>query len=133
MAACFSGVVRASKNQKLRGGVERLANYLLAQRMRQGDVEQITLPCEKRLLSSMLGMTPETLSRAFLALARYGVEVKGPVVTVPRNAALERFARPSCLIDNHMATPAQPVSKVEREQAGQRPAAARAEGGPPPR
>ncbi len=116
LSAVLSGAVRATKNQKLRGGVERLANYLLAHCMRQGGAERITLRYEKRILSSLLGMTPETLSRAFVALARYGVEVKGPEISVTRTAAFERFARPTSLIDNHLAEPTRPTSKVEREQ-----------------
>ena len=35
MAGCYRGLVRTLKNQKLRGGLERLANYLITQRIRQ--------------------------------------------------------------------------------------------------
>ena len=115
LAATLNGVVRSTKNQKLRGGAERLANYLLAQCQRQGGVDKIFLPYEKRLLSSLVGMTPETLSRAFVTLSRFGVEVKGPEVTVSRSPAFERFARPTSLIDNHLAFPPRLTGKVERE------------------
>ena len=116
LAATMSGMVRATKNQKLRGGAERLANYLLAQCQRQGGVDRISLPYEKRLLSSLLGMTPETLSRAFVTLGRLGVAVKGPEVTLSRTVAFERFARPTSLIDNHLPLPGRATGKVEREQ-----------------
>lgn len=99
MAASYRGVVRAIKNQKLRGGVERLANYLLAQTEQAGR-DHIILPYEKRLLASLLGMTPETLSRAFVALASYGVEVRGPEVIVHKPADLAGLARPTALIDD---------------------------------
>lgn len=115
LSATFRGVVRTTKSQKLRGGVERLANYLLALSSHQGGAERVTLPYEKRLLSSLLGMTPETLSRAFTTLARYGVEVKGPEVSLPKTAVLERFARPTTLIDNHIPDAELPAGKVERE------------------
>ena len=65
LAACYQGVVRAYKNIKLRTAVERLANYLLVQNRRQGREGAISLPVEKRTLASVLGMTPENLSRAF--------------------------------------------------------------------
>lgn len=48
-------MVRSLKNQKLRGGGERLADYLITQRVRQGGAETFTLPHEKRLLASLLG------------------------------------------------------------------------------
>ena len=34
LSGCYRGLVRAVKNQKLRGGAERLANYLVTQRIR---------------------------------------------------------------------------------------------------
>lgn len=101
LAGCYRGLVRSMKSQKLRGGIERLANYLITQRIRQGDVETITLPHEKRVLASLLGMTPENLSRAFASLADYGVVVNGPLVTIGRPVVLKRLAKPDALIDNH--------------------------------
>lgn len=116
LSGCYRGLVRAVKNHKLRGGAERLANYLLTQRVRQGKTDTIVLPHEKRVLASLLGMTPENLSRAFSSLANQGVVVNGPQVTFTRPEALERLARPSPLIDNHM--PPQPgvTGKAESER-----------------
>lgn len=116
LAGCYRGLVRSIKNQKLRGGVERLANYLLTQRVRQGGGETITLIHEKRVLASLLGMTPENLSRAFASLASAGIAVRGPVVTLSRPGALERLARPSPLIDNHMPPQDRMAGKGERER-----------------
>lgn len=101
LAGCYQGLVRAIKNQKLRGGVERLANYLLAHQARQGGGATVQLPHEKRLIASLLGMSPENLSRAFASLTEHGVIVEGPAVTLTRQAALERLARPDPLIDRH--------------------------------
>lgn len=115
LSGCYCGLVRAVKNQKLRGGSERLANYLLTQRVRHGMKDTITLPHEKRILASLLGMTPENLSRAFASLFKYGVEVHGPEVTFTRPQALERLARPTPLIDNHMPPQSRIVGKAESE------------------
>ena len=115
LAGCYRGLVRSLKNQKLRGGAERLANYLITQKVRQGGGETFTLPHEKRLLASLLGMTPENLSRAFATLTGYGVVVNGPEVTIARPVVLERLAKPDPLIDNHQPPGATPVGKAERE------------------
>lgn len=116
LAGCYRGVVRALKNQKLRGGIERLANYLITQRHRQGGENIFTLPHEKRVLASLLGMTPENLSRAFASLAGYGVEVHGPQVTIVRPVVLERLAKPDPLIDNHQPVGPTLTGKADRER-----------------
>lgn len=103
LAGCYRGFVRSIKNQKLRDSTERLANYLLTQRARQGGKDEITLPHEKRVLASLLGMTPENLSRAFAKLSAQGVFVEAAHVRFEKIPALERLARPSPLIDNHHA------------------------------
>ena len=99
LAACYHGVVRAYKNIKLRTAVERLANYLLVQDERQGGTGAIELPVEKRILASMLGMTPENLSRAFATLRPYGVKVEGSGVRIEEARDLATLAKPSPLID----------------------------------
>lgn len=116
LSGCYRGLVRAVKNQKLRGGVERLANYLMTQRVRQGMCDPIVLPHEKRVLASLLGMSPENLSRAFASLSSYGVSVNGAEVSIGRPEALERLARPHPLIDNHMPPPTGNIGKAERER-----------------
>ncbi len=100
LAHCYHGVVRAYKNMKLRTAVERLANYLLVQHRRQGESHALVLPVEKRVLASMLGMTPENLSRSFVTLKPYGVKVDGSEVSITKLKDLETLAKPSALIDN---------------------------------
>jgi CRP/FNR family transcriptional activator FtrB len=102
LSGCYRGLVRTVKNQKLRGASERLANYLLAEQLSQGGGATLVLPHEKRVLASLLGMTPENLSRAFSNLADYGVEVNGPEVSIHRPAVLDRLAKPDRLIDSHL-------------------------------
>lgn len=101
LAACYHGVVRAYKNIKLRTAVERLANYILVQNRRQGKTGRITLPIEKRTLASMLGMSPENLSRAFATLKPYGIKVDGAEIRLEKPDDLELLAKPSELIDTH--------------------------------
>lgn len=103
MATAYEGMVRSIKNQKLRGGVERLANYLVTEQARQGGEQIIVLHHEKRILASLLGMTPENLSRAFSALGDYGVSVRGARVTIGLPKALHRLAKPTPLIDRPSA------------------------------
>jgi len=103
LAIGFRGMVRTLKNYKLRTGAERLANYLLRLYQENGHNETVTLPHEKRLIASLLGMTPENLSRALATLADYGVEVLGRRIVLRRVADLEAFAKPSPLIDELIA------------------------------
>lgn len=103
LSGCYRELVRTIKNQKLRGGAERLANYLISQQALQGGADTFTLPHEKRVLASLLGMTPENLSRAFANLADYGVVVNGPSVTLSRPVVINRLAKPNALIDHHTA------------------------------
>lgn len=115
LSACYRGVVRAVKNQKLRGAAERLANYLLAEQVSQGGGPTLILPHEKRVLASLLGMTPENLSRAFANLADYGVMVNGPEVTIVRPVVLDRLAKPDRLIDSHLQPTPLRAGMADRE------------------
>ncbi len=118
LAGCYRGLVRSIKNHKLRDSTERLANYLLTQRARQGERNDIVLPHEKRVLAALLGMTPENLSRAFSKLSDKGVSVEGAHVRFDNIPALERLARPTPLIDNHYAQDCNTKGKAftERQQ-----------------
>jgi CRP/FNR family transcriptional activator FtrB len=115
LSGCYRGLVRTVKNQKLRGASERLANYLLAEQVSQGGGPTLTLPHEKRVLASLLGMTPENLSRAFANLADYGVSVNGPDVSIHRPVVLDRLAKPDRLIDSHLQPSAARVGVAARE------------------
>ena len=58
------------------------------------------LKAEKRLLASLLGMTPENLSRGFGLLAAHGIEVSGAQVTITDRPALEAYSRPDPVRDD---------------------------------
>ena len=113
LAGCFSGAVRSLKNCKLRTARERLISYLLAQYERQNGGSIIRLPCRKRVLASLLGMTPENLSRAFASLTPHGVEIDGATVTLRQPDALAMLARPDPTIDSDVG---EGFSQAERER-----------------
>jgi CRP/FNR family transcriptional regulator, transcriptional activator FtrB len=100
LAGRYRDMVKALKNQKLRTSVERLANYVLRCEREQGGAGVVNLTIEKRTLASLLGMTPENLSRAFAVLADHGVVVDGAKVRIARPAELSAYARPNPLIDD---------------------------------
>ncbi|MFC4270306.1 cyclic nucleotide-binding domain-containing protein [Sneathiella chungangensis] len=100
LASCYRAVVKDHKSLKLRTGVERLANRLLRYHHDQGGNGSLSLPYDKRTLASLLGMTPENLSRAFNTLKPYGVTVDGGTVRLHDLVALETLAKPNSLIDD---------------------------------
>lgn len=91
-------LVREINNQKLRNSAERLANWILSSAERVG-AEQIQLPFRKRTLASLLGMTPENLSRTIASLEPHGVSFHGAAIAIRDAEALRRLARPTALID----------------------------------
>ncbi len=99
LALGYRDLVRALIDMKLRQSAERLGNLILQQDRRQGRTGEVQLRAEKRLLASLLGMTPENLSRAFGALARHGVIVDGARIRIADRAALEEFSRPDPVKD----------------------------------
>lgn len=100
LAGCYRSVIKHTKNLKLRTSVERLANYLLRHSRYRAGALSYDLPSEKRAIASLLGMTPENMSRAFKTLQPYGVAVDGQRITITDMSALEKFAKPSPLIDD---------------------------------
>jgi len=101
LAQCYRTVIKTQKDLKLRSSLERLANYLLRHQKRCGGGDEFELALEKRRLASVLGMTPENLSRAFKGLQPYGVQVDGMRIRISDQVDLERFAKPDPLIDDY--------------------------------
>lgn len=120
LSGCYRGLVRTIKNQKLRSGVERLANYLLQLHARGGGADVVQLPHEKRILASLLGMAPENLSRAFQTLKPYGVEVNGADVRLRLIADLRRLAKPDPLIEKPSDRSGEHLAEFEAEMAATR-------------
>jgi CRP/FNR family transcriptional activator FtrB len=99
LALRYRDMVRALKDQKLRTGAERLANWILETDRAQGGSGRVVLPHDKRTLASRLGMTPENLSRSLASLATYGVAGSGREIVISDRDALQRWAKPNPLID----------------------------------
>lgn len=95
----YDNAVCALKNEKLRTGTKRLANWILRADTLQGNQRIIKLTVEKRTLASSLGMSPENLSRSLARLTRYGVRSFGRDIVIEDLVALEHFAKPNALID----------------------------------
>ncbi len=100
LALAYRHVVKEVKNLKLRSGLERLANWIMLHDEQSGQKGRFTLPYDKRVLASRLGMAPAVLSRAFAALAPYGVKVHGPEIVLRDRPALRKLANPQPTIDN---------------------------------
>jgi CRP-like cAMP-binding protein len=84
---------------KLRTARERLAAYILRQVRSRGNGAGFTLPVEKRLLASYLGVTPESLSRLMKSLQDCGVHIEGQRITLTDPALLAEVAKPDALLD----------------------------------
>lgn len=102
LASCYRAVVKDHKGLKLRNGVERLANKLLRFHNDQGAKGSIELPYDKRTLASLLGMTPENLSRAFNTLKPYGVKVDNSHIQLSDLESLTNLAKVNPLIDDRL-------------------------------
>jgi CRP/FNR family transcriptional activator FtrB len=85
-------VVEDLKSQRLRTTTERVAHWMLRCDSRNGATGQFTIPFDKRVLASYLGMAPEHLSRSFSALAAVGVVVEGRSITLTDRVALSEAA-----------------------------------------
>jgi len=99
LALRYRRLIKDLKNQRLRSGLERLANWILTHNEKVGRPGTFRLPIEKKALANLLGMRPENLSRSFAELADLGVKVKGANVTIVDIDALSEFAKPDPLID----------------------------------
>lgn len=100
LARCYRSSLKSHKDLKLRTALERLANFLLREQRRAGGAAAFELPFEKRRLASILGMTPENLSRTLRALQAHGAVVEGAAVRIVDQDKLLRYARPAPLIDD---------------------------------
>jgi CRP/FNR family transcriptional activator FtrB len=100
LALRYRGIVRALKNQKLRTGAERLANWILLAERRDGGNGRFTLSYDKRTLAALLGMTPENLSRNLATLSQFGVKTEGRDISIGDRAKLQKYAVANHLIDD---------------------------------
>lgn len=84
-------LIRQIKDLKLKSAAERLAVFLIALAPRKGGPASVTLAQERKLIAAHIGVTPESLSRAFVALRAVGVGGRGRKVTIDDVARLRAF------------------------------------------
>lgn len=99
LAGQFRMTVRHIKELKLRSGPCRLGAFLIRLVDATGAQGCADLPIPKGVLASRLGVTPATLSRAFLTLRAHGVTVRGRRVVITDRTKLERFCGADPLMD----------------------------------
>lgn len=73
---------------KARRAPERTLEFLLSLTDAREGPAQIHLPFDKTLIAARLGMQPESLSRTFAGLRRFGVKVRGTEVLIEDLAKL---------------------------------------------
>lgn len=99
LADGYRFMVRQAKGLRLRTSRERVAAWVLGEWRQHGAGEGFTLPMEKRLIASYLGMTPENLSRTLKALESEGLVITGQKVKLTDPDRLRAVAGPDPLID----------------------------------
>lgn len=99
LAGHFRRMVRQVKDLKLRTSTQRLGAWLLHQVPEADGNGAVDLRISKQVLAGRLGMSPESLSRAFAALGEHGVQVRGRQIVIDDAAKLRVFCHPDSLID----------------------------------
>lgn len=92
MSARLKPLIGQITDLKLMTGPQRLARFLLALAERHNSAVSFRLPFEKRTVAALLGMTPESLSRAFGRLMGLGVKTAvGGGIAIADLDRLRRF------------------------------------------
>jgi CRP/FNR family transcriptional activator FtrB len=99
LACRYRALVKELKNSRLRTGVQRLANWIIARDKSSGQTGRIRIPYEKRVLANQLGLRPENLSRALAELQHAGISVNGPEIAITDYRRLALLAKSDPLID----------------------------------
>lgn len=99
LAGQFRRMVRQIKNLKLRSSTQRVGSYILALSREQKNAERVTLPFEKNVIASELGMTRESFSRTLSALRNDGIRVQGDTVRIIDAKRLARVSGIDTLTD----------------------------------
>lgn len=78
---------------KRQSAPKRIASFLLSLTKSDSGAVQIALPCEKALIASRLGMTPESFSRAVRHLSKIGVAVRREFIDIEDVGRVAAFIR----------------------------------------
>jgi CRP-like cAMP-binding protein len=85
-------LVQQVEQLKAQSGVQRVAEFLASLSSVQHGQCALALPYDKILIAGRLGLTPESLSRAFARLREAGVSINASQVTVRDIVKLRRIA-----------------------------------------
>jgi CRP/FNR family transcriptional regulator, transcriptional activator FtrB len=92
LSAYWRMLVSQIKDLKLLSAVERLSALLLALAPRGTGAVKAILPGNRKLVAGLLGVAPQSLSRAFAALRPLGVSGAGREISILDAARLREFA-----------------------------------------
>lgn len=87
----FQGLVEQIEELKARSGTQRVASFLLELCPEGAETSTVTMPYDKALIAGRLGMQPESLSRAFGRLRKYGVEIDQNQAVIASIATLRKL------------------------------------------
>lgn len=96
LARHWRRLIRQIKDLKLKTATQRLGSYLTSLTPRPMGASTVQVEGERRVLARRLGMTPESLSRAFASLRELGVTGRGKRIEIADVAKLRAY----CLEDN---------------------------------
>jgi len=87
------GMASMIEDLALKEAPARLAAYLLLMSKKHGEADEVKLDISKTQLASLIGATPETVSRILGKLAQQGmIETQGPLITILDKSSLEALA-----------------------------------------
>ncbi|WP_395711705.1 cyclic nucleotide-binding domain-containing protein [Reyranella sp.] len=92
LSSYWRTLVSQIKDLKLLSAIERLSALLLSLAPRDTGPVTVTLPGGRRLIAGRLGVTPQSLSRAFAALRPLGVSGSSRDVSIADLSRLRDFA-----------------------------------------
>ncbi len=87
----LNGLVAQVETLKARTGAQRVAEFLLELAQCPAGACEVTLPYDKALIAGRLGMTPESLSRAFARLRTHGVTIRQTIARIEDVETLRDF------------------------------------------
>lgn len=92
----WRALVGQVKSLKLQSAAQRLGGFLMSLAEYAGTDSVVELPCERRMLAAWLGISPNSISRAFHELKLVGVEDVGRRIVIRSLDGLRKFvsARP---------------------------------------
>jgi len=95
----FRSMVKLLRDQKLRSSRERLAAYILRLSREHVGTDSFQLPTTKRVLASLLGIEPASLSRILASLNDAGIRIEGDTIYVTDVGALAEVAYSDWVVD----------------------------------